>query len=373
MVDIRVNKFAYIDALRGAAVLAVIFSHCPPLVINLPNYALDVASFGQMGVQLFFMVSAITLCLSFQQRLTDTAQTFFIRRVFRIAPLYYIGVVFYLFWGALKLTLTNGTFTVPPQYTFVGIVSNLLFLHGFNPAANNNVVPGGWSIATEMAFYLVFPLLFRWQARLSLPKLVLTAWVVFIGNLFFQMLVFKIFGKSVDSTFFLYCNFVNQFIVFVIGIVTFRQLSKGAPSKFGMFLAASSTIGSFYVLTTAPKVGLNGAVFPALAALGFSFGIVLLSKRHVQNLLWRTLVRIGKVSFSMYLFHFFILDIIEIVLKPFVPLSAERQPLVEFLFVFAFSVVLTYCVAKVSHKYIELNGISLGNKICLKLIHAKHT
>jgi peptidoglycan/LPS O-acetylase OafA/YrhL len=97
---------------------------------------------------------------------------FFIRRFFRIAPLYYAAIVFYLVWRTVI-----GGFVVPPQYDVLGIASNMLFLHGFYPEANNSIVPGGWSTATEMTFYVCFPLLFagmqnRYGRALALPLLV---------------------------------------------------------------------------------------------------------------------------------------------------------------------------------------------------------
>jgi peptidoglycan/LPS O-acetylase OafA/YrhL len=82
---------------------------------------------------------------------------FFIRRFFRIAPLYYIGILYYLWQDGF-----GSRYWLSDQelVTTANILSNIFFVHGFNPYWMNSVVPGGWSIAVEMLFYCIAPLLF---------------------------------------------------------------------------------------------------------------------------------------------------------------------------------------------------------------------
>jgi len=79
------NHYAYIDALRGYAVLAVVATHVQDLTPDLPFVVKRLADFGSMGVLLFFVVSAFTLSASWTRR-NDGAVAFYIRRLFRIAP-----------------------------------------------------------------------------------------------------------------------------------------------------------------------------------------------------------------------------------------------------------------------------------------------
>jgi peptidoglycan/LPS O-acetylase OafA/YrhL len=53
-------------------------------------------------------------------------------------------------------------------------VATALFVHGFHPQSINSVAPGGWSIAIEMTFYAVFPLLARF----------ITSWQTAVAGLF---------------------------------------------------------------------------------------------------------------------------------------------------------------------------------------------
>ena len=60
-------------------------------------YLQILANKGKYGVQLFFIASAFTLFLSRHRRSEVGNKNFFIRRFFRIAPMYYLGIILYLF------------------------------------------------------------------------------------------------------------------------------------------------------------------------------------------------------------------------------------------------------------------------------------
>src|ERR1700750_1903647 len=87
-----------LDSLRGIAVLNVLLVHSVywsdkrqlhPHAIAEALYA------GQRGVQLFFLVSAFTLFLSFEKRRRELRPTlnFFIRRIFRITPMFWLATI----------------------------------------------------------------------------------------------------------------------------------------------------------------------------------------------------------------------------------------------------------------------------------------
>ena len=87
------SKFEYIDLLRGLAILGVIAVHSQEQIPTLFQLTSSIFNYGQLGVQLFFVASALTLCLSMTERKEATPVNFYIRRFFRIAPLYYFGIV----------------------------------------------------------------------------------------------------------------------------------------------------------------------------------------------------------------------------------------------------------------------------------------
>ena len=95
------TNLRYIDALRGLAIIGVVISHCSLYGSNIlyPSFFSSILANGARGVQLFYIASAFTLFLSLHNRYNKEEKAFknfFIRRFFRIAPLYYIGVCYYL-------------------------------------------------------------------------------------------------------------------------------------------------------------------------------------------------------------------------------------------------------------------------------------
>jgi peptidoglycan/LPS O-acetylase OafA/YrhL len=166
------RRFAYIDALRGYAILMVIAVHAS-LFYNLPPTQLALAALGARGVQLFFVASAMTLFMSWHSR-NDGAKAFYIRRFFRIAPMYYLCLPIFLYFDGFGPTIY-----APDGLSIRHILMALTFTHGFMPDTLNSVVPGSWSIADEMIFYAIFPLLIAIRVRwLMAAALTLLATVV---------------------------------------------------------------------------------------------------------------------------------------------------------------------------------------------------
>jgi peptidoglycan/LPS O-acetylase OafA/YrhL len=79
----------------------------------------------------------------------DEVINFYIRRLFRIVPLFWLGLIIYAF----------PTYWSFSSFQWEPILYTAFFINGWSPDYFNRVVPGGWSIAVEMNFYFIFPLL----------------------------------------------------------------------------------------------------------------------------------------------------------------------------------------------------------------------
>lgn len=142
-----------LDLLRGLAILMVVVVHCQEEAGIAPGL-LWVREIGLLGVPLFFIVSGYTMMLTFGDRIDLGATwSFYLRRFFRIAPLFWIAIVFYL-----AITRGEGIRNFAPDGVSArDVLLTFGFLHWASVTAYNSVVPGGWSIAVEMQFYLLFP------------------------------------------------------------------------------------------------------------------------------------------------------------------------------------------------------------------------
>ena len=167
--SIILKKLDYIDAVRGIAVLMVLFVHTLTLsnTLNLNHFFRVIVEQGRMGVQLFYMASAFTLFYSLSQRASGSG--FFIRRVFRVAPMFYIATIFYFFLYTI-FPVSNIEAADLNTFTFANLFSHLTFTHGFSPYWINTIVPGGWSVGVEMLFYLFVPAAFCTVNGFHLPQ-----------------------------------------------------------------------------------------------------------------------------------------------------------------------------------------------------------
>ena len=87
-----------LDLLRGVAILLVVLAHCSQSATGaVPGLSSFAEKYGELGVQLFFIVSGYTMMLTFGGKVDPAAiRSFYLRRVFRIVPLFWIAIVFYL-------------------------------------------------------------------------------------------------------------------------------------------------------------------------------------------------------------------------------------------------------------------------------------
>lgn len=152
----RGGYYPGLDSLRGVAILAVVGYHAWAINPGRGPWA-HVVSQGNMGVGLFFILSALTLALIWDRY--PSPLHFWIRRFFRIAPLYYLVL--------LLVALLTGPVDGRPLSLGPGdILAHVFFGFGLIPAWQDNWIHVEWSIGVEMLFYAGFPWLIRAVRRI---------------------------------------------------------------------------------------------------------------------------------------------------------------------------------------------------------------
>jgi len=193
------GRIPELDGLRGFAVLLVVslhYLHDPSA--NLPAWQHRLQSFfglGWTGVDLFFVLSGF-LIVGILLDVRETPfyfKTFYIRRFFRIVPVYYVWIALYVL-----LVWIGGTFLSRHLHTELhpaigwAVWRHFLFLQNVRPM-DYALLAGYWfgpmwSLAVEEQFYLVAPFVVR---LLSRRWLILFLLGVVIGALCLRVLLYR--------------------------------------------------------------------------------------------------------------------------------------------------------------------------------------
>lgn len=315
----EVEKFGFVDALRGWAFLSVLAGHVEHWI--LPSVFSPLAKHGALGVQLFFIVSAFTLFFSFYVRGKEknAIKAFGVRRFFRIAPMFWTAILFYLSVRGFK-----SLYGFPHEITPWRILSTLLFINGWHPNTINNVVPGGWTIAVEMSFYLLLPLFFRYVS--SLRKALFCSILLLIFRVLANSGYTSLFVSSIPpdplSKQLLDYWLPNQIPVFSFGFILFflirdrldnpKMYPDAARERKEKYYAGGLLLIFSTILFLSSFSAAQGMFFPKhiTVGLGFLFFAWALAVHPFAFFVNRFTNYVGKVSYSAYLSHFFILDLV---------------------------------------------------------------
>lgn len=299
--------FPYIDGLRALAVLAVVVYHLHGPW--LPG--------GFVGVDVFFVISGFVVSASlagFKGRgLGRFLAYFYARRIRRIVPALVLCLLVTAYVSAL-LVPSSWLSAVNQQtglYAFFGLSNFILASTGrdyFAPTTEYNPYTHTWSLAVEEQFYLVFPLLFiAWVMGQRGRGL---SFVLFFGG----MLVSAGFAawQSQASPTEAYFLTPGRFWELAMGVLLYQYLASGAPGprptgdrhRVLGWLALLTLLGAF-VFSRAAHFPFPGALPAVLGTLGLIYCL------HERQGLARlhallgtpVLVAVGKISYSLYLWH----------------------------------------------------------------------
>lgn len=294
-----------LDTLRAIAIVLVILSHWLPYehVLNsfFPN--------GPMGVTLFFVLSGFLITgilVNEKQKLELGKKSmkaifkgFYLKRSLRIFPIYYLTLVAMLL---LQIPEVKAYFWWHFSYA-----SNILFY--LKKSFINEYVSPLWSLSVEEQFYLFWPIMILFSNK---------RWLLFwlclgvVAGTCSRMLPENMTEKPFSYKQFLMPSCIDCFAIG--GLIAYVQ--RFYPEK--LILARKTTItiafgGLFYLLFAIYMFGENEFfrvvfsrnIFSSFAA---AFILYMITQESEKSLLAKTIeydffVFIGKISYSMYLWH----------------------------------------------------------------------
>lgn len=344
-----------IESLRGVAALMVLFFHLVLLVkIPAPAGFGFIASHFGFGVPLFFTLSGFVLAYGYADALASRAQivNFYLRRIFRIAPLFYAALAL---WLAANWVM-SGT-TVSAQTLFL----NVTFLFGLVPGQHQSVVWAGWSIGIEMLFYLLFPVF------AVLVSSVRSSLVAFVVSCVVSAAVYRALVAAGQPSY-AYMNLGTHLPFFVAGMGCYRcwqatRFARLPVPGWGLLAAAVLLV---VALTASPRVHM------AVASIGFErniwaivFALVILSVCLARNPLLESapLRHLGKLSYSVYLLHPMVMAALIWLQFPARIATLGLGPLASFLLAAIVAVGTVWAGSLLSFRWVEQPGMALGHRL----------
>ena len=305
-----------LDSGRAIAVVSVVAVHLSFQFPHLPHWAKIVARMGQYGVQLFFVISAVTIFMTLEAdraRYASAGQIvlrFYVKRFFRIAPLYYVAIVGYGLMSWYTYTFQADHASILGPHDTSDILLNLLFVHALSTSAINNVVPGGWSIGVEMLFYLIAPLIFfcTGGSRTRLAALSLLLALACAASLA-SVCGGRLECDVQNNTFFYFWPPV-QVPCFLVGFWCWNLfgpylLGQQQLDRQGMAIAfAVAVLCAAGTAILGVWLGLAHQFAPIVASCGAAALLLACCSRAGRSLPWRIADAIGRESYGVYLWHF---------------------------------------------------------------------
>jgi exopolysaccharide production protein ExoZ len=302
-------RYSSIQIARAFAALAVVMTHSQvlPELLGMQPDNTDFWSFGQAGVDIFFMISGFIISAVIEK--PQTAGHFVARRAFRILPFYW------LFTATALLLLAIGSGALPNA-------AELARSFAVIPQDANPVLAVGWSLEHELVFYAIVAVLvhcgradalFSVMASLSLASIA--------AHILVPAAVDRGFGSHILSLY---------HIQFFAGVALFRWQHRLETLPWLRLLLIGAllfplTAGLLHLIYYAPipqqPVGALGLARIVLWGIAGGFvltGLLAVEKQRPDLLLTkpaRLLILTGGASYALYLSHPVIIDILGVCLQ----------------------------------------------------------
>jgi len=268
-------EIGFIQYLRGIAAMMVVFHHAHGMIPAAANWS----AIGSRGVDIFFVISGFVMTYSTAGNKMTPAE-FFVKRLLRVVPLYWIALAY-----ATRRQWLGGT-------ADVDLARDFFFIPHFFSGNSGPIWPAmvpGWTINYEMFFYVLFALCML-LGRLRLPALVLLLLASMLGNLWPH-------PDAAAYTF--YTDPIILEFAFGIGVATIYLLGpklRSMPQLISMLLV--STIALLFGAAGTEQMRWLYAGVPA-AFIVYAAACLSPLTRGTSS----TLAALGAASYSIYLFH----------------------------------------------------------------------
>ena len=337
----RLKYIPEMDSLRALAVLMTLGAHF------LPDKGLYHIPYLWYGVDLFFVISGFLITsILLNTKVSEgniskfqTIKNFYIRRVLRLFPIYYLFILFFfLSKHIFNLYIWKDDYNL---YFFTYLQNLYFFVIGSNQSMFSHL----WSLGVEEQFYLIWPFLI-----IFLPNRLINRFIIFIIILsillnaifihipFFRGLTFSNFHTLGIGALLGYYYCIAKDNVILKQIRKYRLVYLIISLVLLIIVLNYQKLEFTYTFVIETLVALCGV----LLVINTIYGWPSILAKVIKN---KLLQHIGKVSYGIYLFH--------MPIPFFLHFMAEKLHITTYIpinpaFLFLFYFLVTYLIATLS-------------------------
>lgn len=303
------KRYSNIDQLRFIAALSVAMSH---LIISTNGSSLNLEIISSISVEVFFIISGFVLAPQIlkvaKSKNINTYKVFLIRRWYRTIPLY-----------ILSLSLTS---IILGQIFSFDFLKYLFFVQNFfKIIVDVDYFSISWSLSVEEWFYIIFPIflfIFFKFYKYDDQKLVMFASILFI----FLILLIRFININEEE----WGSNVRRVVLFrldsiVFGFILYFYKDRIKDNLFNkIWLITSIILTSIIVfkileINASKNIIFYKMIFHYIVALWGLLVVLffyIIDKKIEKNYLIKFNLFLGRISYSIYLFHLLIIYIISL-------------------------------------------------------------
>ncbi|WKK66838.1 acyltransferase family protein [Lutimonas zeaxanthinifaciens] len=290
-----IKSIVYLRAIASILVLISHSAHKASQYSTNPMYWYKVKG---IGVDLFFIVSGFILCYITYDKVKNPFH-FLRARILRIMPLYWVLTIF-----ALVIY-----FILPDKVNSSGGETNIYASFFILPTKDNLLITNGWTLRYTVLFYVIYSigLFFSIKNRNLIIALILI--ILFSSGLFLN-------PKNI------YLNYITSgyLFEFFLGILIFyihKNIKMG--QTYGLILIFLS--GAIVVFLKQMEISSGYRIIDnGITSFFFFLGMLAVEpffQKHKNSQISKLMTEIGNSSYSLYLFHPFILVLTSLILQKF--------------------------------------------------------
>lgn len=293
----------FITGMRAFAAFAVLLIHAGGAGLReYGSIGNSIVDLGRTGVYVFFVISGYSVMQSYVS--SDSFWEYINKRFWRIAPLYYICIIFIILLSRIDFSSYN-------------ILMHLTFLSCFDYSVANSIIGVEWSLSVEFIWYLLVPFLSSLiTTKRSVLIAILLSILTYYAAYFALGKLHKLYHiKDLELYLAMHWSPIPYVIPFSFGVAVFRYRKllqhKGWYGDIAIFFTVS--VLAAYIIN--PNIVLKLFRHELILISFITAAIILFGSQHsiMCRLFFsnKLVLFLGTISYGIYLNHFLVLNTID--------------------------------------------------------------